>query len=202
MLLKCREYSNCEYLLLLYIFKINVILSFIRQLECVQNKEVVLTVSVGSYVGELAGYIEDYEDDDVPPMVVKLDIPGNKDYYVFFNRAAGFNSGTVEGQNQVCVTSKSGSGNNKSDLVAKLSAGQSFETITGGGLIQVNSIGARASVYIGFPDPGSPSSNPSGVPSSSPTKSSLPTISPTACSGAPLVIDLTTDLFLMKVIGL
>jgi len=146
------------------------------QLEWAKNKEEVVTLSGGSYDGELAGYSEDYEDVDVPPMVVKLDIPGNTDYYVFFNRAAGFNSGTLEGQNQVCVTSKNGSGFGKSDLVAKLSTGGLFET-PGGGYIKVNSIGDRASVYIGFPD------NISDSPSSAPT----------ACPGAPLLIDLTTD---------
>ena len=122
-----------------------------RQLDWYSTKELELSESgLSFYFGEIAGYIEDITDPSVPPMIVKIDDENSsRDYYLFFNRAAGFNSGTAEAPNKVCITRYTGPGYRPSELVAKLSVGDTWVFPFGvGGQVTVNSIGTRASVTI------------------------------------------------------
>ena len=84
-----------------------------------------------SWDGTLVG-ISDYNDAGNNHVLVKLETGAALDYYMNFNRATGINSGTKEGENQVLITSQGANGEDfsKSTLLAKLSAGQSFD-ITG-----------------------------------------------------------------------
>jgi hypothetical protein len=147
-----------------------------------------------NHVGVLGG-IADYSDTN-NVVLVKLNTGKSTDYYVNFNRRAGINSGTVEGGNQVTVVKARGEGRgySESELVAKLSAGNTYTIRNFDGTtatIQVHSIGATADVSICVgPCPPSrpptqsptkssaPSSSPSLAPTLSPTKSSTPSSSP------------------------
>ena len=83
--------------------------------------------------GKLYGFV-DFNNAAATTVILKLNTPDNNDYYVNFNRKTGFNSGSVEGGNQVLITTaqtegKSGTPNGgyaESSLVAKLSAGGSY----------------------------------------------------------------------------
>lgn len=101
------------------------------------NRHKSIDASSGGYTGELRSML-DNPDIDGPPVVIKVD-NGNEDYFITFNRKAGFNSGTVEAGNQVTVT-KAGNGNSyqESDLLAKLGNGGSFGE--GPFSVQVNDI--------------------------------------------------------------
>ena len=104
------------------------------------NRHKSISASSGGYTGELRSML-DNPDIDGPPVIIKVD-NGNEDYFITFNRKAGFNSGTVEAGNQVTVT-KAGNGNNyvESNLVAKLGNGGSFENTEGINFsVQVNDI--------------------------------------------------------------
>lgn len=81
-------------------------------------------------MGPLASRTEDVYDVNVPPMLLKLNTPSSVDYYVFFNKKVDFNSGTVEGGNQVLITQMGGEGvaYASSELVAKLSEGGVWES--------------------------------------------------------------------------
>jgi hypothetical protein len=88
-----------------------------------------LTISSGSnrsYTGKLASII-DYPDEIGPPMLIKLDAPGEEEYYVNFNFRGSFNSDTQEGGDEVLVV-RAGNGIDHSDseLKAKLTAGSTF----------------------------------------------------------------------------
>ena len=147
--------------------------------------------SMYNYVGELAGLMEDINDPNVPPMIIKLNTPYDEDYYIYFNRQFGFNAGTQEGGNQVLMVIQGGEGigASQSELVARFSAGESgsFEDIIGEGsdiiTVSVDSIGTRAHVHVQMcpvdadcsiaPTPSTfPSFVPSDVPSDVPTRDS------------------------------
>lgn len=104
-----------------------------------------------------SGEIADMTDTDAsgPPIVIKMNTPGSKDYFLNFNRATGFNMDTIDGANNVrIVQTNQGSGTaySKSYLMASLSSGQSWtstsdfdgETVT----VRVISIGDTANVDI------------------------------------------------------
>ena len=102
-----------------------------------------------------------------------IDISGTLiDYYIYFNRAEGFMSGTREGANTVMISQWNSNGYNDSYLQAKLSAGQSWsipEFPTG--IVRVDSIGDRAEIYIDLdaPPTASPTASPTEAPTAAPT---------------------------------
>jgi hypothetical protein len=123
----------------------------------------------------------------VDGMIIRImDRSSNIDYYVNFNHAYDFNSGTQEGRNQVLITSRSyGTGYGESDLLAKLNSGgtHTLSNFGGSGLplaINVTSIStvsgyAQVQVSWGIQDPqdlnptcanGGVSCPPTGGPSS------------------------------------
>jgi hypothetical protein len=136
------------------------------------------------HVGVLGGITDYSNSNDI--VLVKLNTRTSTDYYVNFNRRSGINVGTLEGGNQVTVVKARGEGRgySESELVAKLSAGNTYTIRNFDGkrttaTVQVHSIGATADVSICIgPCPPIPSSSPSLGPSQSPTKSSTPSSSP------------------------
>lgn len=131
------------------------------------NRHKSIDASSGGYTGELRSMLEN-PDTNGPPVVIKVD-NGNEDYFITFNRKAGFNSGTVEAGNQVTVT-KAGNGNsyNESNLVAKLGNGGFFSE--GPFSLQVNEINLSddyASVELCY------NGNCNSVPTQAPTSLSL-----------------------------
>jgi len=142
------------------------------------TKRIELSESMPTYIGEIAGYIEDVNDDTVPPMLVKIIVDNSQiDYYLYYNRAAEFMSGTREGANTVMISKWNSNGYHNSLLQAKLSAGGSW-SIPGfpGGSVVVNSIGTRANISISFGSSLAPSIDLSDIPSEVP--SSMPSSTP------------------------
>lgn len=139
-----------------------------------------------AYTGELRSILDD-PDVAGAPMIIKVD-NGNNDYFIGFNRKAGFNSGTVEGGNQVMIT-QAGNGNNyfESELLSKLSAGGTFTFVAGGVnvVVTVNSINTSgngfASISVCFDGdcstPAPTTAAPTSAPTSSPTSSPTSTVS-------------------------
>ena len=75
-----------------------------------------LTVGNGHanvYEGLLAGIIEDPSLVGEPPILIKINTVGSTDYYLTYNRKTSFNSGTVEGGNQVTVVRAGGKVQNR-----------------------------------------------------------------------------------------
>mmetsp|Transcript_28882 Transcript_28882/g.44125 ORF Transcript_28882/g.44125 Transcript_28882/m.44125 type:complete len:734 (-) Transcript_28882:114-2315(-) len=93
------------------------------QLGWYTSKQSVADVNT-AYVGLLGG-VADYGNSAVNTIIVKINTSTAIDYYVTYNKKAGINSGTVEGANQVMVTSQGGEGASyaESSLLAKLNAG-------------------------------------------------------------------------------
>ena len=81
--------------------------------------------------------IADYDNTATNTVIVKIESETELDYYVNFNQKAGINSGTLEGGDQVLITSQAAEGVAfaKSSLLAKLSAGQSYQISDFGDLI-------------------------------------------------------------------
>jgi len=92
----------------------------------------------GAYSGPLMGIVN-YSSNS-SPVLVKINTSSTVDYYVNFNRKTGFNSGTVEGGDQVTVVSAGGEGTGyaESELLAKLSANQEYSTSADGKPIKVS----------------------------------------------------------------
>jgi len=130
-------------------------------------------------------------------ILVKMNRLSGSDLFLMYNKKTGINIGTVEGGNMVMVVEANGEGTAyaESELVAKLSASQSYTApnYLGNGedlVISVLSIGATADVRIEYgglcttanptpsvpttplPTPAPvnpPTANPTTVPTSSPT---------------------------------
>jgi hypothetical protein len=96
------------------------------QLGWNNNRHLTLSSSNPNYTGNIAGFI-DNPDTPGSPMIIKIDDPSGEDYFINFNVKAGFNSGTIEGGNEVLVI-RAGDGINysESQLKAKLGAGSSY----------------------------------------------------------------------------
>jgi hypothetical protein len=81
--------------------------------------------------GTLVGIAEyDLADPNQGEMVlIKIETGNDVDYYINFNRMTGINSETQEGGDQVLITRQGGNGesNSQSELLAKLSASESFD---------------------------------------------------------------------------
>ena len=78
-----------------------------------------------NWQGNLVGFADKSLASSSDQMIIR--IRGYTDYYVRFNRKIGMNNGTQEGGNPVLVASRArGTGLAISDLVAKLSSGESF----------------------------------------------------------------------------
>lgn len=137
------------------------------------------------YNGQLAYFNEDLQSPSTPPMIIKLNTSTvNFDFYMFFNRKVDFNSGVIEGGNQVMITEMGGEGNGyaESELKAKLSAGGTYTESNTGTLIEVTSIGTRATVKI-CKGTCSTGPVPTALPTSSPSvEPPSPTESPTTAS--------------------
>ena len=94
-----------------------------------------------NYVGELRSTLE-YDplnpNAEGPPMLIKV-ANGGSDFFIAFNRAAIYNAGTKEGQNQVMIT-QAGNGSNfvRSYIQAKLGAGASHTFTASGDSVTVS----------------------------------------------------------------
>jgi hypothetical protein len=127
------------------------------QLGWYSDRHSVATPLDSTWQGQLVG-VSDYGTSNSTQSVV-LQIPTTSlDYYVAYNRNTGINSGTVEGGNQVMITSRSvGTGYAPSSLVAKLNAGQEHVITNFNGsrisaTIKVDSIvGGIATVTVSTP---------------------------------------------------
>jgi len=107
-----------------------------------------------NWTGNLVGLAE-YTAQPSELVVIKIETnPGGPssstslDYYVNYNRKVGINYGTVEGGDQVMITTQ-GDGYSPSTLMAKLSAGASYTVAGFGGtsgtlVVKVNSISTTA----------------------------------------------------------
>jgi hypothetical protein len=148
----------------------------------------------GSYSGELASITEDPTDISQPPMLIKINNSSSStDHYINFNYKSSFNSGTVEGGNQVLIVTAGAEGNGyaESELVAKLSALGVYTADVNGETLEVtiNSIsGSRANVDICLgtgclPATPSPTKSPTSTPTKAPTKN--PTSAPNQPTKAP-----------------
>ena len=144
------------------------------------------------FSGSLYG-IADYNESADRTVLIKINDtrPDVDDYFISFNRKTGINSETKEAADQVVITTAGVEGDaySESDLVAKLSAGEtytisSFEGTGKDVVIVVESIDlastpgyARVSIeYAGVPCAEAP-----------------PTPAPTMCQGKTVEIDITTD---------
>lgn len=117
------------------------------QLGWNSNRHLSLSSSEPFYIGDLAGFV-DNPDSPGSPMIIKIDDPSGKDYFINFNVRADFNSGTKEGGDEVLVIrAGDGIGYSESQLKAKLGPGSSY-TISNFDngkdlLVQVNSINTQ-----------------------------------------------------------
>lgn len=148
-----------------------------------QRHRTVDAISNKTYKGNLVSILDDPNISTGDPMLVKIETGTSADYFINFNRKTGFNSGTVEGGDQVMIT-LAGGGNNyaESNLQAKLSAGQAWvatvgaETVT----VTVNAINVNghgfADVDICFGQCPTTSPRPSTSPATSPPTSVCGTI--------------------------
>jgi hypothetical protein len=121
--------------------------------------------------GNLVGFAEKSAASSLDRMIIRIRSK-SKDYYIHFNRKIGMNSGTLEGGNQVLVSSRApGTGLEISYLLAKLSRGGKFTIPKFNGSrsaltvvvssISLGTVPARATVSIQFgllttPTPGEP----------------------------------------------
>ncbi|GFH47009.1 hypothetical protein CTEN210_03484 [Chaetoceros tenuissimus] len=146
------------------------------QLQWYRSRHLKLdSISRTAYRGELASILEDPDQISATPMLIKIN-NGNTDYFINFNRAAGFNSGTQEGADQVLITR---SGIDIGSRFGSASLIICFEGSCGGG--------------VTLP-------TPTLAPTPSPTP--LPTISPSltptlGCEDGfiPILIEINTDNF-------
>mmetsp|Transcript_5312 Transcript_5312/g.7747 ORF Transcript_5312/g.7747 Transcript_5312/m.7747 type:complete len:247 (-) Transcript_5312:419-1159(-) len=83
------------------------------------SRRLIIDSDSNDYIGPLVGIVDQISG----PYVIKLEKAGTS-YFMNFNKKASFNSGTVEGGNQVLITKQAAIG--KSSLLAKLSEGQSW----------------------------------------------------------------------------
>jgi len=104
-----------------------------------------------TWTGTLVGFV-DFESAGTNHVIVKIESGSYLDYYVNFNRKAGFNSGTKQGGDKVMIMNQGYNGvdYSQSTLVATLSGSQSFEITNFGGfgakvLVSVNDINTSAS---------------------------------------------------------
>lgn len=98
------------------------------------DKSVLVSPSTASWEGRLRG-VCDYDKTVTNTVLVKIETGKDLDYYVSFNRKAGINRGTMEGANQVLITTEgtNGVGYRNSTLIAKLNQGGSYTIKNFGG---------------------------------------------------------------------
>ncbi|KAL9188583.1 hypothetical protein ACHAXT_006961 [Thalassiosira profunda] len=143
------------------------------------------TVDAGTsnWSGDIVGQAE-YATRGGNPVLVKLNDPNSStDYYIGFNRKTGHNSGTVEAGNQVTVVQMAGEGTSyaESDVLAKLSAGDSWSGTVSNGeavIVTVNAIDLTTTPAIATIDIQTTAAPTTAHPSSSPT-TPPPTVEPT-----------------------
>lgn len=121
-----------------------------------------------NYIGNLADMTQNPDDTSGPPIVIRLQTSSSKEYFLTYNRAVGFNSGVIEGRNEVRIIETT-STNSLSMVAASLSNGNSWTSGNEFGSqrveVTVNSIGTLADVSICI---GSCNSTPSPTPSPGP----------------------------------
>ncbi|KAL7449014.1 hypothetical protein ACHAWC_001121, partial [Mediolabrus comicus] len=152
------------------------------------------TVENNFFEGKILGLVDyDYGNNLANGEIImaKINDGNGVDWYVSFNRDTGINSGTQEGQNQVLVHKREqGTGYKQSYLMAKLSAGSTYNGITVNGVVvpvSVSSIDTSsavgyAQVRIGnAPVTENPTKAPTPPPTNAPITSS-PTKSPTTAA--------------------
>ena len=90
------------------------------------NRHLTLNSSNPSYIGKLAGIVDD-PNTPGPFMIIKVDDPSGKNYFINFNVRADFNSGSKEGGDEILVI-RAGDGidYSESQLKAKLGSGSSY----------------------------------------------------------------------------
>ncbi|KAI2496201.1 Gametolysin peptidase M11 [Fragilaria crotonensis] len=129
-----------------------------------------------NWIGNLVGFAERSSASPSDRMIIRIRST-SKDFYIHFNRKIGMNSGTLEGGNQVHVSTRSpGTGLAVSYLLAKVSGGGMFTipNFNGSGKelsvvvssISLGTVPARATVSIQFALPPPPTT---GSDRSSPT---------------------------------
>lgn len=113
------------------------------------------TVKAGENYHGLLSSTVDYNLSAALVVLVRFNTATNTDYYINYNKKTGHNIDTGEGQNQVLVVTADGDGTDytSTNLVAKLSQGQSFimNNITSEGgkmILWVDSVGQDAKLRI------------------------------------------------------
>lgn len=129
------------------------------QLGWYDDKVETISASGGSFNGDLYG-ISDYGTMPGTASVIVKITGSTDDWYVSYNKRSGINSGTVEGGNQVLIHRRSpGSGYAVSTLVAKLTAGQTYNANGIPLPVTVNNISNFAQVTIGTVTSTAPTTN-------------------------------------------
>ncbi|KAL3906520.1 MAG: hypothetical protein SGARI_003969 [Bacillariaceae sp.] len=125
--------------------------------------------------------IDDYGDDS--NNIVVLRIEGSPDHYVGYNRATGINEGTLEGQNEITVVSKSEGplAYGESTLRAKLSQGEEYGVANGVTVrfVSTSNGGKDAVVEVSGTGSNGPNSTPNPTPQPTPQPTPAPTPNPT-----------------------
>lgn len=100
-----------------------------------KTRTVVPSVFSTSWSGRLGGIV-DFNHKDTSLVLVKMETSLFRDYYINFNRMAGFNKETKEGGDHVLITAQDGNGiaNSNSWLQAILAEGESYEIKDFGGV--------------------------------------------------------------------
>lgn len=130
-----------------------------------------------NFSGNLSSII-DFDSESTKTVLIRINTEDLYDYYISYNKKAGFNSGTRDGINQVLIIKGRGRGFTYSDseLIAKLNKGDSLvlnETSTQT-KITVNSIDISGNAEIDIFTP----MNPTKIPTVNPT-TSRQTVNPT-----------------------
>jgi len=126
------------------------------QLGWYASRQHVFDLADGTWSGHLIGQV-DYNSPIPFLVLIKLKTGLDTDYYVWFNRQTGMNSGTKEGGDQVMISRAGGEGVHyaESDLISKMSTGGSltlanFDSSGRDLTLTVNSISAGAGTLYAY----------------------------------------------------
>ena len=145
------------------------------QLGWYQDKHKTVNPLVTGWEGYMVGIVDYNIAMNGESVLLQVDTGSSTDYYVNYNRAAGFNSETQEGVDQLMVVTQ-GSGYSQSWLVSKMNPGESYTIANFGGtsssvtitLVSVNTTGpynvARVKVLATTPPPTPPTPAPTRAP--------------------------------------
>lgn len=149
-----------------------------------EKAETVTPVNTAIWYRRLVGIAEFSLCDETDHVILKLETGGETDFYVNFNRQTGMNSGTLNGGDEVIVTTQGGDGESysRSTKLANLVEGEEYviDDFGSSGLmvsIIVNTINVIATpgyavvtitTLVSGPTP-PPTTNPSATPTLTPT---------------------------------